>query len=649
MANSDIIYWSDTDNLHSWNGAVNSPSKPTYKVLSPIKLDYHLHVNGYVPNQYTLAPKIVYKQEEPVNYRTQKARGLTALSAIVNDPYHPYLQLVPVHTVLDARKGAKLEGLEWLTYPSFARPCPLTPRHGFVDSRTVNNKEELLQVIEETRAADPEGEVMLMPFINAVYNVVWTPALMSIGEGHDGATVGKNTVSFPLTGKWDSKINAICSKAGVADYPYVEAVIENTNNRFYNKLTQLRNGPELTACVDYIPKQVLVNKIIEPDTSGGDLLKWEALMLEAKGKQGLVVYHPGGSQADHFSIHARSCNIPCITSFKPVIGAILTPTGIEPPSYSAVLKGLVAGANTTIGIKGISNYPFQSEALTMLLGLHCSSAMSGEQAWWIGTAVAIMLRLGSMALRGEARHLDNKGVGRHVVYTSAAKRNLKAHANTCNSLINIFRYGWSYGATGVGGRKWAQCGLAIGDLFNATRDFVEVQTEDTYGAMLRALNVAVNQAHNGGWWMNKFVAKRSFDEAQQGYLSVALEAVPAMWEFAQTYNNLTLEQVKKTRKLWITWRPTKLRPPRITSVSAKRIFHHGWITLSMQDRLLKNRHVPLQVNIADLIRRVPLNWPAEFHIRTAETGLALDVSFPGVIDEPLEVWTEPKLKVQSVT
>lgn len=82
----------------------------------------------------------------------------------------------------------------------FARPCPLVPCHGFVDSRVVSSASDILQVVKETVKADPNGEVILMPFIEAKYSAVQVGEYVTLGIGHDGVTAGKGQkVTLPAS------------------------------------------------------------------------------------------------------------------------------------------------------------------------------------------------------------------------------------------------------------------------------------------------------------------------------------------------------------------------------------------------------------------------------------------------------------------
>ena len=197
--------------------------------------------------------------------RTQKAKGVFALA-------RHGLSRMPFLISKDADFDDLDNGI-W--HPkTFARPCPMRPRHGFVESRIVATKEECRAVWEETKAADPRGELLLMPYINAAQSAVVTPAAVVIGKGHDGATSGAaGCITLPLAHLNLEQFDL--ESLGVLDTPYFESV----RNSEYGKqisIVQIRDGarpPETLG--NFIPRDVTVTNVL---TAGGDLLEWERLI-----------------------------------------------------------------------------------------------------------------------------------------------------------------------------------------------------------------------------------------------------------------------------------------------------------------------------------------------------------------------------------
>src|SRR5207237_6510131 len=94
----------------------------------------------------------------------------------------------------------------------FARPCPVRPRHGFVDSRKVKAFDpDVINLLKESWAEDPDAELLLTPYIPAEFSGVWRPGLLVLGPGHDGATSGHSSIAVPLPWKPGSNYRSICS------------------------------------------------------------------------------------------------------------------------------------------------------------------------------------------------------------------------------------------------------------------------------------------------------------------------------------------------------------------------------------------------------------------------------------------------------
>ena len=122
--------------------------------------------------------------------RTQKAKGLLAIRS------NPFLHPNPIVWVADPTREEAYKKESWheighhFTKP-FARPCPMVPCHGFVDSRIVSNLNEWRAVLNETKEADPKGEVLITEWINATASAVVDSRQITTGHGHDGVTSGK--------------------------------------------------------------------------------------------------------------------------------------------------------------------------------------------------------------------------------------------------------------------------------------------------------------------------------------------------------------------------------------------------------------------------------------------------------------------------
>lgn len=106
--------------------------------------------------------------------QTQKAKGIHALKTWG-------LTRVSYDTVKQARIYPHEPRPE---FPFFGRPCPLVPRHGFVESRLIESEAQWTAMLAEIEATgEPHTEVVCMPFITPLFSGVLTPGLLSFGPG----------------------------------------------------------------------------------------------------------------------------------------------------------------------------------------------------------------------------------------------------------------------------------------------------------------------------------------------------------------------------------------------------------------------------------------------------------------------------------
>lgn len=472
----------------------------------------------------------------PVNshYRTQKARcvvtlnmfmpyeslNVQVLSELENTPYNNKT----FHKMLD--KYGVL----------FARPCPVAPRHGFVDSRKVKNYDELLSVLAETKKSDSQGEVLLMPFIKASYNIVHANGVVTIGQGNDGATSGMDTIKIPTANELPffplnpEKHESMLRAATITDAPYIEAVCDSLSTKLY--YTQLRNGPKVDCKGnDFIPKKITVKKVIVPDTK--DLERWELDCLEYAKIEGLIVCHVGGAISSHFGVHCIINNIPYITSFEPKIGDVLTPTQSQrrlEPDYNAFFEGFKKGENLPIlGNEYTRNMQF------ILSSLHNIPFATSEETQYLGAAIALLLRFGIAACWGEVRHYYGvKRVtiegSRDMVYKKAFK-DFKSHLEKMPLIEYVFIKGdWS---SSYGGKKWANCTEQTIKLWNNVCRLYRKKTAANYKRLLNQFNSVINCIHNGGWWLNKYTSKEVFDMASISPSWAIIHSAPIYYQLAK--------------------------------------------------------------------------------------------------------------------
>ena len=510
--------------------------------------------------------------------RTQKAKGVlqARLGSILQCP--PVLGIL--QQVTDA---AHMEAL----LPLFARPCPMTPKHGYIDSRMVNTRAELEDLIKTVIDDDPQGEVLMMAKINAIGNAVLTPHLFLFGEGHDGATAGKNTLSVPICDPFIGYGSVYASSTygiGPGEDPYMELVWDNQTNSW---ITQLRAGPKITSGGDFIPSARTVTKVLVADPALYQDREWERLIESAKDDPGVVVWNPTGGRTDHFSIHAFTHGIPILYGDKPEIGAVLEPKAESTTYDPALLLEGVRWAGDVELTPGNASYMCDF----MLVLAHHATKLTGLYSFWYGVAVGLMLRFGTVAMIGEARHYrfrnsDTHKPDRSAAYRVAYKKSLYYHIGSLRALVNVFRYG-QWPSSGFGGWKWAQCGAGLYDLANAVRNVAVNPSPVTAAATVRAMNVAINLAHNGGWWLGKFTQSNSFLHAAGNDLKFLIRSLGlGLMVMKRTPRARPAEVARFARFLQSTSR-LNLSPPAVRS--AKIIYtpvSHS-LTLSLQVPALK--------------------------------------------------------------
>lgn len=456
--------------------------------------------------------------------RTQKAKGVAYLNGVDAFRVPPFALAQTPEQVAIAFDNLQPRNL-------FARPCPVRPRHGFVDSQPVATVEDALRVFDQARAADPDAELLLMPHLRAIQSAVLTPNAISVGESNDGVT-GKGTgvVTLPLAHVDYSWLDR--TAVGITDTPYIESV-QSPNDWSDSPDTwavQLRDGPAVTRlnADAYIPRDVTVAEVW---TADGDLLEWESRIKSAP--EGVAVHMPGGSMLSHYAVHAVMREIPVVfTESAPVIGTTLKANVNDAAFYTEVAYGL------TFGIQAKMPYDSADSGRPLTVGLlatHQSIAMitTRDGALCVGAGAAFLLRAATAACLGEARHHANfrnnvlaenirSAAGRGSVYR-AALANYPRYRKLLAHLWEVFTWdGWD---SGYGGRRWAMCAAATIDLDTRALAFMRHPVARTYKRMILALHTLLNQIHNGGSWVGKFgLTESALDDAAAGNPESILQA-----------------------------------------------------------------------------------------------------------------------------
>jgi len=407
----------------------------------------------------------------------------------------------------------------YIQYPCFARPCPKTPRHGFVESRVVKTAKDLHKLWAEVKAQDVDGEIIVGPFIkDANYNAVYVSSgILSVGPGHDGATGGKKSISFPVAPHRFSSSFHDLVRIKKSDAMYLESV---SNRKAGWHLTQVRGGPHLRGGKkDYVPESVKIKKVVLPSS---DLLEWEQ---KVKGlDKGTVVYGLGHTLASHAAVHCILHKVPFVTSFKPEVGTILTPT----------TKGGSSGLNRIQFKRGVKaaldmNYKNPIKHLGFALAVLHNWAYLRKSDYapeLLGAAVTTFVKIGTALCLGEWRHGSGgpKG-GREGIYKKVMNKGFTYIYRTPDAFKNFYQDNWT---EGFGGLSWANCAWyayemwkQVISIYNAKRTNI---SDREVASLIDKMNRAITMAHNNGWWFNKITDESLMDLAadQPGLLAFCL-------------------------------------------------------------------------------------------------------------------------------
>lgn len=448
--------------------------------------------------------------------RTQKALGIIKCGKVAESVRH--LCLIQTDQDLEDCWPEFRYGRMWRV---FGRPCPLRPRHGFVESRIVDNEEEVSALWREVREADPEGELLLTQYVLSVASGIVTPNSLAIGPGNDGATSGrKGSISLPM-----AKVDLDWTMGAIAEgeCPYVEVVFaRQVGLPMYT--VQVRSGPQPpNPGGDWIPQDVVVSGVLE--VKGQSLLEWERLVNEAP--PGTVVYHPEGGPTSHYAVHAVQRKMPIVYGGKPEVGSTLHATGVAPLVWSKdeFDRGLAWAYSYNLASGDSRNHAMY----LILLALHQSSGLLTLPigSFAIGAACMLFVKLGFAAACGEYRHAIGGPRDRAQVYQEVLKNTesfAASRARVGHAAWAFFGLRWGRWVPGgsflpaeVGGAKWGECTRAVIEFESALRAFDGITSPDVIVSML---NGAVNMAHNNGWWLNKFTEHMNFSLSERGEYSV---------------------------------------------------------------------------------------------------------------------------------
>jgi len=409
-----------------------------------------------------------------------------------------------------------------LSRPVFARPAPARPRHGFVESRVVETRQDLLALFERVKEVDPEGGLILMRPLRAHWNSIITPTGVAVGPGHDGATSGKGAYTIPAPSSFSWLSKETLADAGVTT-PYIEVVGEKGRG---GHIVQLRDGPSLAPGQDYIPREVRVEKVILL-RGDEDLLDWERACSLLRDEEGAVVYHPGGAVSSHYGVHCVLNGIPYITSFEPKVGSRLKPTAYHwtRRDFREVAERVPLYPYFPLDGRRTYSVPL-AFAVVHSLGAFLASPPNEAVYRLIGWALAVLVKASAMASLGELRYIpseyrhevpwgellwdeEEEAIDRFDCYDNLGDWSLSEYGEALGIAYRLFtEVPWS---GPYGGKPWAESTRLALRLYQALRDFVEHPTRARLRKAGEAANQLVHATHNNGWYLNKFADQTLLD------------------------------------------------------------------------------------------------------------------------------------------
>jgi len=442
---------------------------------------------------------------------TQKAIGiLTGIPKISSmfdcgDFFH-----IPVHKLIQTEED--IAKIAYYFFPGFARGAPLTPMHGFIDSKIVSNAEELKKLFKEVKKADPAGEVLLGPALSNINSsaVYTSSGLLSIGPGNDGATGGKNSFSLQVTPiKFDASfLNEVKIKQEEA--VYLESIFA-THKGCY--ITQVRGGPALnTISADYIPADIKVKKVIVPDE---DLMAWEKTVKTLK--PGTVVYGNGYTLASHAAVHCILHKIPFITSAKPSAGSVLKCN--EKEKINKLTKeGFRKGVSCALKMTDREDLGVYFRYCLSILHNWAYLRKHPQADVMLGACVTLFVKLCAALAFGEYRHNNSQTMfanrWREDVYSSVLSNGTK-YLNKLQFICkNFCVHDWE---SGFGGLPWASCAWYSAAIWN---NIIKLYNKDSktfsdkdVASLVDYINRTMNLVHNNAWWFDKISDKDAMDFA----------------------------------------------------------------------------------------------------------------------------------------
>jgi hypothetical protein len=187
--------------------------------------------------------------------------------------------------------------------------------------------------------------------------------------------------------------------------------------------------------------------------------------------------------------------------------------------------------------------------------------------------------------------------------------------------------------------------VSLAPLLNALQVLAKEPTIERANELLAALNVAVNQAHNGGWWLNKFTESNAPDVIQKCELTYVLKIAEPVMQIDRVYQEIDKAEVSRKVEMWGNWAPVRTCPPKITQIEATIVPYSGGLNLSLSTKLTKKHKKEIIVPF-DQIQEQLAERLGNMVLISEDGGLSVEARMPG--QKSITVWKEPRLEPQKV-
>jgi len=447
----------------------------------------------------------------------------------------------------------------------FGRPCPKNPRHGFVESRVLNTWEEAVSLLEETLAADPDGEVMLISAIESKFSAVVSDRI-TVGINNDGATAGYgNPLEIYTNGvarsPWFDDVGIPEGNAAFLEFVYGRKNRYGSQTRTY--AVQCRAGEHLPRKPDAIFEDMVITQILEPlpKENPEAMPEWERRMQSLpRDKTGIAVYVEEGSLSSHAAVQAIKHGVRAVfTTRKPKIGEAIVKNEEESVDlHNDIMRGM--GYSTITSESDGYLFDIRAGLIIALMGAHNANYITKtpEGAFLFGVGVMTTIRAAATACFGEFRHwkriartdfANMAGRSRDSIFDRVRPWEITLLVTALRQAGKAFHSkGWNQS---YGGKAWYNCYLATVDLAAATSEYQDSPTTANLAKVVGKLHILFNTCHNGGPVLTKFLDVTLFDYFAKGNVKANANAIAAIFvlldrlDYFRPESHLRCEAVRK--------------------------------------------------------------------------------------------------------